>query len=357
MFLPGRSGTAEPESRGNHGEETVRTLVDAAFSASDSAAGISFAFQGGEPTLAGLAFFVRFCGLVRDRNTADIPVTFSLQTNGLLLDPAWAAFLKEQDFLVGLSLDGTAALHDAYRRDTAGGKTYARVRGSLRLLREHGVPVNLLCVVTEQAARRPEAVYRALRSLDVPFLQLIPCLDPLESAGYRVPWSLLPDSYGRFLCAVFDLWFADWEKGSYVSIRQFEDWIRLSMGMPPEMCASCGNCGGYLVVESDGGLYPCDFYVLEEWRLGDVRGGLPAAFGSARMERFRQRTGSPPAACPSCPHFALCQGGCPRNWQASGTGTKNGLCRAFRIFFDYAGPKIRLAAEMLSRQVSSRPNE
>ena len=338
-------------------EETAEALVEAAFSAAGSSGSVSFAFQGGEPTLAGLEFFVRFCGMVRRRNTEGVPVAYSIQTNGLLLDETWASFLKEQDFLAGLSLDGTAALHDMYRRDAAGGKTYARVRAALRLLTDHGIPVNLLCVVTEQAARRPEAVWEALRSLQVPFLQLIPCLDPPGPAGRRAPWSLSPDSCGRFLCAVFSRWLADWEKGSYVSVRQFEDWLRLALGMPPEMCASCGSCGGYLAVESDGGLYPCDFYVLDEWRLGEVSEGLPAAFRSERMAQFRRRAEALPAACRSCPHFALCRGGCPRNWQASGDGMENGLCRAFRMFFDYAAPRIRAAAGSICQQISPRTDE
>ena len=329
-------------------EETVRELVDAAFSAADPRAEISFAFQGGEPTLAGLDFFVRFCEMVRGRNTAQQPVRWSIQTNGLLLDERWASFLKENRFLVGLSLDGTAALHDSFRRDASGRKTYSRVLRSARLLKEYEVPVNLLCVVTEPAARRPVPVYEALKALGVPFLQFIPCLNPLDAKPRRLPWSLSADSFGRFLCAVFDRWEADWQRGEYVSVRQFEDWLRLAMGQPPEMCASCGSCGGYLVAEADGSLYPCDFYVLDEWRLGDLRGGLLSALDSEKMRQFRRRLETLPADCPSCPHASLCQGGCPRNWKTEKSRIVNELCPAFRMFFAYAEPRIRRLSGLLA---------
>lgn len=322
-------------------------LIDAVFSAAAPGAEISFAFQGGEPTLAGLDFYTRFCDAVHSRNTGNLPVHWSIQTNGLLIDESWGNFLKEHRFLTGLSLDGTAALHDAFRTDTAGHRTCSRVLQSLRLLKRKGVPVNLLCVITEPAARKPKAVYGALKGLGVPFVQFIPCLSPLDPEPRRMPWSLSADSYGRFLCTVFDLWFADWQRGEYLSIRQFEDWIRLAMGQSPDMCASCGSCGGYLVVESDGSLYPCDFYALDEWCLGMVDQGLTAALDSERMRSFRRRSRNLPADCRSCRFFPVCQGGCPRNWQMRGLRIENEFCKSFRMFFEHASPGILQAARVL----------
>ena len=325
----------------------MEELIDAAFSAAAPEAEISFAFQGGEPTLAGLDFFTRFCEAVHSRNTRNLPVRWSIQTNGLLIDEAWGDFLKAHQFLAGLSLDGTSALHDAFRRDSSGRRTCSRVLQALRLLKRKRVPVNLLCVVTEPAARKPQAVYGALKGLGVPFVQFIPCLGPPDPDPREMPWSLSAESYGRFLCAVFDLWFADWQRGEYLSVRQFEDWIRLAMGLPPDMCASCGGCGGYLVVESDGSLYPCDFYALDEWCLGRVNGGLAAALDSERMRSFRRRSENLPADCRSCRFFPVCQGGCPRNRRIRSPRTENEFCESFRMFFEHAGPRIRQAANIL----------
>lgn len=198
-----------------------------------------------------------------------ISVFHSIQTNGICLDEEWASFFKTNSFLVGVSLDGTRENHDLYRMDAAGQGTWDKVTSAIALLDAYGVETNLLCVVTGQLARKPQRAFKSLCELGRHDLQFIPCLDPLDTIGGQA-YSLTPEHYGRFLCGVFDAWYDQLQRGNYVSVRNFEDYLRILLGMPPTSCASSGSCGHYLTVEGDGSLYPCDFYVLDEWKLGDL---------------------------------------------------------------------------------------
>ena len=346
-FYAEEAARREQAVSGMMAEETARGLIDAAIEAVSGHGEITFAFQGGEPTLAGLDFFRRFCAYAEERAGGNHRLHWSIQTNGLRLDPEWAEFLREHRFLAGVSLDGTEALHDAFRPDAEGNGTWSRVCSAVKLLRKNRVETNLLCVVTGPAARQPRKVYRTMQALGARHFQFIPCLEPQGAPPGGREWSLDPADYGRFLSAVFDLWMEDWKRGQYISIRAFEDWIRVAAGLPAEMCATCGQCGGYLAAEADGSLYPCDFYALDEWLLGNVKDGLLPAMESARMLYFRRLGAEKPAACRSCRFFSLCRGGCPRNRQAEDGQIVNGLCAAYQIFFSAAEERIRSAAAAL----------
>ncbi len=340
-FYTDESEHRAQKSMGIMTRDTARQLIDAAFSAAGRSGSVSFSFQGGEPTLAGLDFFRDFVLMSRDRNADNLPVSWAIQTNGLAIHEEWAGFFRENHFLVGISVDGNPALHDRFRIDAAGGGTWARVAGSVRLLLDQGVETNILCVVHGETARSPKKIYRALKALNTGYLQFIPCLDPLEKQRGTMSWSLTPEAYGRFLCGVFDDWYKDWEQGQYVSVRQFDDWVHLAMGMPAGSCASNGRCGGYLVVEADGSLYPCDFYALDEWKLGTVQESLAALASSDRMLKFQKRSLHKPMKCIACRYFPLCRGGCPRDWVPdSKARTENYFCPGLQMFFDYAGDRI-----------------
>ena len=333
------------KSMGIMTRDTARQTIDAMFALAGSRGEVSFFFQGGEPTMAGLDFFRDFTARVRERNTFGLPVRYGIQSNGLNLDEEWAALLRENHFLVGISVDGDRALHDRFRPDASGNGTWERVTGKVRMLLENKVETNLLCVVNGQTAQSPKKVYRALKALGTGYLQFIPCLDPLEVPRGSVPWSLTPEAYGRFLCGVFDDWYRDWERGQYVSVRQFDDWVHLAMGLPAGTCASSGQCGGYLVAEADGSLYPCDFYALDEWKLGTVADDAKDLMNGETMRRFRQRSVRKPRRCASCRFFRLCRGGCPRDWTEAEGERENYFCPAFQMFFEYAAPRIlRIAA-------------
>lgn len=258
--------------------EMAGELVEKAFAATEEGGSVHFLFQGGEPTLAGLDFFRFFLETERSMQR-NISVFHSIQTNGICLDEEWASFFKANSFLVGLSLDGTQENHDLYRLDAAGQGTWDKVTHALALLDVYRVETNLLCVVTGQLARKPQRAFKSLCELGQHNLQFIPCLDPLDTIGGQA-YSLTPELYGRFLCGVFDTWYQQLQRGNYISVRNFEDYLRILLGMPPTSCASSGSCGHYLAVEGDGSLYPCDFYVLDEWKLGNlshctVEGGIP----------------------------------------------------------------------------------
>lgn len=319
---------------------TADTLIEEAFAALESGGMVTFAFQGGEPTLAGLPYFRHFTAKVREANQKNVSVHYAIQTNGLALDKDWAQFFRENNFLVGISLDGDKAIHDFLRPDAGGKETWSRVSKNLSLLKGEKVDCNLLCVVSRQCAKHPQKVYRSLQKLGG-YLQFIPCLDPLEAQRGSMPYSLTPELYGDFLCALFDEWYRDFAAGNYTSIRLFDDYIHLAMGLPAGTCSTAGTCGAYLVVEGDGTLYPCDFYCLDQWKLGKLGElSLTDAMEGDTARRFLREGLDHPAECASCPYARLCNGGCKRDWVRGKEGNHNYFCPAFRKFFDYAGDRI-----------------
>ena len=335
----------ETKSMGVMTRETARNLLCFAAQASQSGDVIQITFQGGEPTLAGLDFFQDFVAMEREFIPSGVTVHHSIQTNGMAVTQEWADFFRENQFLVGLSLDGSRDFHDALRVDLQGKGTWNRVVSALERLDKAGVETNLLCVVTGPMARSPQKVYQSLKKLGNHPLQFIPCLDPLEVPRGSMPYSLSPQRYGHFLCGLFDCWYRDWQAGRYVSIRLFDDYLRMLAGMPPSTCAASGACGSYLVVEGDGSLYPCDFFVLDEWYIGNINHmGVEEAMGSPQSLKFLDRGRARPDGCQTCPYLAVCRGGCPRDWTTFGPQGENYYCPAFREFFDYALPRLHQAA-------------
>lgn len=320
-------------------EDTAQALIRAAFAAVEPGGFVQFTFQGGEPTLAGLDFFRRFLELERQYLTKGITVGHAIQTNGMCLNEAWAAFLKENRFLTGISVDGNQRIHDTYRVNAAGEGTWERVTETLALLDEYGVETHILCVVTALAAKNPQRVYASLRKLGNHPMQFIPCLDPMEAKRGSEMYSLKPENYGKFLCGLFDCWYRDWKAGNYISIRTFDDYLRILMGSAPSTCAAAGACGSYLVVEGDGSLYPCDFYVLDEWKIGNIRQmGAEEALRSPVARRFLRSGAMRPAACRGCPYLPLCRGGCRRDWTDA---QSNYYCTSFKTFFSYGLPRLQ----------------
>ncbi len=328
-------------------EETASTLIDRVFSDIDPYGSVSFLFQGGEPTLAGLPFFKLFISLVHARCPHNVHVQYAIQTNGFVIDDAWADFFNVNNFLVGISIDGYRELHDLLRLDASGRDTYSRIKKNIALLLKKGVEVNLLCVVTGLCARHPEKAYSALKKLNCGSIQFIPCLDPLESPRGSSAYSLLPDAYGQFLCVLFDQWFRDWEQGKYVSIRLFDDYVHLAMGLGASSCSTSGGCGSYFVVEGDGSIFPCDFYVLDKWYMGNIHDNTFSELAaSSTAQTFLSEGSLRPGECNACPYLHLCNGGCRRDWtQSLKDGPHNYYCSAFKRFFDHAAARIRYIAQ------------
>lgn len=309
-------------------EGTLENLVRRAYAAADS---VSFMFQGGEPTLAGLPFFEKLMEL-ENRYGARRRTQNAIQTNGLLLGEKWCAFLKKNHFLVGLSLDGDEEAHNACRVDSAGEGTYGRVMQSAALLKKYGVDFNILCVVSKANVNRAEELYRALRPFG--YLQFIRCIDDFGESGAYAPD---PVSFGEFLVRTYDLYEKDALSGHYVSVRTFDNYIGMLLGRGPESCGMSGRCTPILTVESDGSVYPCDFYVLDEWCLGNINSaGIAALMSSEKAEAFVASSLSVPEDCRVCPYCGICRGGCRRDREMTGGDLlgKNRYCAAFRYFFD-----------------------
>lgn len=332
----------EVDSYGVMTRDTAKVLIDRAFEAVEPGGIVNFMFQGGEPTVAGLDFFKEFTTMVTARRPAGVTARFAIQTNGMVINEEWADLFKKYDFLVGVSVDGYRELHDFNRVDPAKKGSYSRVVKTVQLLQQKGVAVNLLCVVTGLCARHPQKVYAGLKKLGVGYLQFIPCLDPLEEERGTAPYSLTPEVYGKFLCALFDDWFRDWEKGQYTSVRLFDDYVHLAMGEPAGTCATSGGCGSYFVVEGDGSIYPCDFYVLDSWRMGNLHDtGLKELAATDTARRFLREGAMRPAECSSCQWLPVCNGGCRRDWEWTEDGhTHNYYCPAFKMFFEHTASRL-----------------
>lgn len=310
----------------------------------------SFAFQGGEPTLAGLDFFRKTVELEKKHRKPGMTVYNSIQTNGLSLDEDWARFLAEEHFLVGLSLDGPPELHDRNRRDSRDKGTCERVLRAARLLERFGVEYNILCVLTGQNARSIQRIYNFYKKQGFRYLQFIPCLEPLEQTRGTESYHLSVKDYGDFLLRSFDLWLQDLRKGEYISIRHLDNWLSILLGEPPEACSMAGCCSVQFVVEGDGGVYPCDFYVLDEWRLGTVGEQTFAQMAqSGTARRFVEGSRHIPEECRTCPAYPVCRNGCRRDRLATTESIIGGnyYCKAYKRFFSERRTELREALGLI----------
>ena len=324
-------------------EETLECLVRRAFSSAGDQAG--FTFQGGEPTLVGLPFYKRLMELEEQYNVRRIPVANAIQTNGYGLNEEWSAFFAEHHFLVGISLDGTKYTHDAFRLDGGGRGTFGAVMAAIGCLERHGVEYNILTVVNKRTAAAVRKLYAFYVKNGFQYLQFIPCLDPLGETPGGHGFSLTPEEYGEFLVQLFDLWYVDLQKGKQPFIRQFENYVSILMGLPAEACDMRGCCSLQYVTEADGSVYPCDFYVTEEFCLGNIRErSLEELAESGEAKRFLAE-GSLRAACAGCEYAFLCRGGCRRYW----SGGANYFCPSYRRFFQAALPRLQEIAGRLRR--------
>ena len=324
-------------------EETLETLVREAIAYADGS--LTFAFQGGEPTLAGLDFFQKAVELQQKYNNKKLQIENTIRTNGLLIDEKWARFLGEHRFLVGLSLDGPKKMHDRYRKDAGGQDTFARIMHSVQLLEQYQVDYNVVTVVTNDTAKQASFLYKFWKRNHYPFVQFIPCMDEIkrqDGTQERSIYAVESEQYGKFLCELFDLWYADFAAGETMDIRMFSNLAQMAAGYPAEECGMNGCCNCYFVVEGDGSVYPCDFYCMDEWKLGTVNDGFVQMKTSEKAKAFVEASRPVCAACQECPHFSLCRGGC-RRWRepfVDGKPGLNQLCSAYRMFFAHAAERM-----------------
>ena len=298
---------------------------------------VSYAYQGGEPTLRGLDFFKKALEYQRQYNKNGIAVHNALQTNGYFLDEEWCRFFKENHFLIGISVDGIKETHDCCRHDKNGGGTYDRVVKNIKMLDQYGVDYNILTVVNKAVAENITGIYEAYGKKRWMYQQYIACLDPLGEAHGKNVYALLPKQYGEFLIRLFHLWYDDWKRGRQPYIRQFDNFIGILKGISPESCEQRGICGLQNVVEADGSVYPCDFYMTDEYRLGNYNENRLDEIDKKREEiGFIERSGKLSKECTGCAYYSLCRGGCQRNrdFQEKTGYFQNYFCESYRMFFD-----------------------
>lgn len=310
---------------------------------------ITFAFQGGEPTLAGLPFFERFIQAVQQHPFSG-KANYTLQTNGYVIDNTWAAFLHQHDFLLGLSLDGPAQYHDANRINVAGEGTYAQIMKVKSILDAHQVEYNILTVLTERAARHPQEYWNFISKNKIQYIQFVPCLCEL-SGGNSAGSALSPQRFASFYSAIFPLWANALKNGQYVSIKFFDDFFNLMLRRSCTACGFTGMCSIQLVIEADGSVYPCDFYVLDEWKLGNIYETPIKALQSCEVSStFISRPRTHSALCEECKYRKLCGGGCPRMKTSMYLDESASFC-GYQTFLNNCKVQIEQVAQYLTHRM------
>ena len=314
----------------------------------------TFMFQGGEPTLAGLDFFKAALEFEKKWNVNKVQIYHALQTNGYSMNEEWAQLFAQNHFLLGVSLDGPKEIHDANRIDAAGNGTYQKVMHAIQLLKQYKVEFNILTVITQQSARSTGKIHGFFQRNGLQYQQYIPCLDALEQDKTPNPCALTAQGMEQHLKASFDLWYQKAMRGQFEYNRYFNNLMAIYDGQMPEACDMRGVCGRQFVVEADGSVYPCDFYMLDEYCLGNL---VTDTFEQIEQKRkeigFIEQSAQMKQSCQGCRWFALCRGGCRRHWQPMqqpGQDSGNLFCQAYQNFFAYADPKLRQLYRQLKQK-------
>jgi uncharacterized protein len=333
---------------------------------------INFAWQGGEPTLLGLEFFRKAVTLQKKFAGGKI-ISNAIQTNGTLLDDEWCEFLAAHNFLVGLSIDGPAEMHDVYRVDKRQQPTFDKVMHGLELLKKHRVEFNTLTVVNRVNSQSPLEVYRFLKSIGSQYLQFIPLVERAaagesQAAGFTLaepplprhqnsatvtPWSVEAQQYGNFLCAIFDEWVRHDVGTTFVQL--FDTALGNWMGLGSSLCVFAEKCGTALAIEHNGDLYSCDHYVYPRYQLGNVMNqSLGAMVNSPSQIKFgNDKSNSLPKYCRQCEVRFACNGECPKHrfiQTPDGESGLNYLCAAYKKFFNHIDPHMRTMEKLLRNE-------
>lgn len=350
-------------------EEYIRQYIQC-----QSVPEITFAWQGGEPTLLGVDFFRRAVE-IQKKYADGRTVHNSLQTNGTLLDDEWAEFLAEHRFLIGLSIDGPAELHDCYRVDKKQQSTFIQVMRGLEVLQKHRVDFNTLTVVHRLNSQKPLEVYRFLKSIGSQFMQFIPLVERQAIAQIKIKgfdlmeppevgntlaapvtdWSVPSEGYGEFLCAIFDEWVA--RDVGRIFVNLFDVALGQWMGQGSSLCVFAEKCGAAMAMERNGDLFSCDHYVYPKYKLGNI---MSQTIGDMAASPQQQRFGSDkadtlPKYCRDCSVKFACNGECPKHRflkTPDGEEGLNYLCAGYKKFFNHVDPAMRVMANLLKREKS-----
>ena len=316
---------------------------------------VLFTWHGGEALLRPIAFYERALQLQR-RYARGRLVVNSIQTNGTLLTPEWCEFLRENGFLVGISIDGPRDVHDAYRRTSADGPSFDRVMQGLQLLKDHHVEWNALAVVNNLNVEQPREFYRFFKDIGCQYLQFAPIVERIVSrddgltlapgmqeGGRLTSHSITPSQWGRFLCELFDEWVVA-DVGS-IFVQIFDATLANWVGVTPGICSLSAHCGHAAVMEHNGDVFSCDHFVFPEYRLGNLNEKtITEMVYSPQQQRFAQmKTAMLPRQCRECPFLFACHGECPKNRfmrDKYGNAGLNYLCEGYRQFFSHVTPHM-----------------
>jgi len=350
-FYSGVSAGREILSYGIMADVAADKIIDNVFSDFSGGAEITFAFQGGEPALAGLPWFRHFTEKAALRKK-DVRVRYAFQTNGLLLDESWCEFFLENNFLIGLSIDAGRRFHDRSRLSPDGGGTYDTCLRAKELLEKNKVEYNILCVLTNDLANEPEKAWNFIVNENIRYIQFIPCLEPLESGradSHARPSvsALRPALFTKFYSRLLRYWITEIENGNYISVKLFDDVVNYFCKGIPTACGIDGQCHNQYVVEADGGVYPCDFYAFDQYKTGNLAESLPRELlDTERVRDFLNDKPEQAVICKSCGFWNLCRGGCKRMRNSMYAGAGGMVC-GFRSFLEKClGPLEHTARRM-----------
>lgn len=321
---------------------------------------VSFAWQGGEPLLAGLAFFERVVQLQAHYAPRNTIISNALQTNGTLLHAEWASFFRKYSFLIGVSVDGPQWIHDKRRKTGSGAGSYARVMQGIEALRKEQVEFNILTVIHEDNVGEAAVLMEWLEQNQFDHVQFIPCMDfrsqDIDAAGRYL---ITPEQFGQFLCELFDSWYLD--GNPKISVRMFDNWLQKLIGEEPELCIHREACPSMLILEQNGDAYPCDFYIHDSYRLGNAgEESLGELMNKSIWDTFHSQKGSLAKPCMTCEYLHYCHGGCPRNRMGNGVVEEPGIdyfCASYKMLYQYGEARMReLAQRILVNQGLKLPN-
>ncbi|MEF9997743.1 MAG: anaerobic sulfatase maturase [Lachnospiraceae bacterium] len=329
----------EKRKQGNYGfmtDDTLEQVISKTLAYADGEC--SIAFQGGEPTLIGLPFFRKVIDLQKRYNKKQVIIHNSIQTNGNTITDEWCEFFVENKFLVGLSIDGVKHTHDAFRKTKSKEGSYQNVMTTVALLKKYGVEYNVLTVVNRKTAPAIKKIYQNYAKKEFHYQQYIACLDPMYVERGKQEYSLTPEMYGEFLKELFDLWYLDYKLGKYPYIRQFENYIGILLGCESEACEQRGRCSIQNVVEADGSVYPCDFYVMDQYKIGNLnKNTFHEIYHNQNAIHFIQEREQDNYKCEKCKYYRLCKGGCRRQKIQTSEldGVENYFCKSYQMFFSH----------------------
>ena len=305
---------------------------------------IQYCFQGGEPTCAGIDYFRTFIDSVNQKNIHNKHIQYAIQTNGTLLSEEWIPLLKDNHFLVGISIDGFVKNHDYFRKDAQGKGTLKTILFNLRRLRNAGIDFNILTVLTKELSKKPKELYTFYKNNGFDYIQLIPCLPSLQKNEPTDCFALSPKEFFLFYKQFFDLWYEDYIHGKYMSVTLFDNLIPMYKGIPPQQCGMTGQCHMQIVVEGNGNVYPCDFYVLDQYFCGNVlTDSLKDMIHGKTSQRFIKEERKTCKECGTCAFISMCHGNCKRLADCYYTEDYCG----YKKFLEYSQERMRFIAQGL----------